>query len=193
MKIRLNVATRPLESHRRFIAGAMLAGAAALVALLFLASSVVSTWRRNRGQRAQIAAYEARLERMSIERQSLAAYFDSPNTKTVIDRAAFLNSLIDQRSFPWTKIFTDLEKVLPDGVSVVSIAPKMEDGRVNVSLVVSADSDKTKIEFLEALQSSPAFSQVQVNSETRTQQSGGQDHVDVDLEAVYSGGGSGGQ
>jgi type IV pilus assembly protein PilN len=193
MKIRLNVATRPLESHRRFIAGAMLAGGAALVALLFLASSVVSTWRRNRGQRAQIAAYEARLERMSIERQSLAAYFDSPNTKTVIDRAAFLNSLIDQRSFPWTKIFTDLEKVLPDGVSVVSIAPKMEDGRVNVSLVVSADSDKSKIEFLEALQSSPAFSQVQVNSETRTQQSGGQDQVDVDLEAVYSGGGSGGQ
>jgi Tfp pilus assembly protein PilN len=193
MKIRLNVATRPLESHRRFIASATLAGAAGLVALLFLALSVFSTWRRNRGQREQIAAYEAQLERMSVERQTLAAYFDSPNTKTVIDRAAFLNSLIDQRSFPWTKIFTDLEKVLPAGVRVVSIAPKMEHGRVDVSLVVGADSDKSKIAFLESLQSSPAFSQVQVNSETQTGQSSGQDQVDVDLQAVYSGGEGGGQ
>lgn len=191
MKIRLNVATRPLESHRRFVAGAVLAGAAGILALVLLSSSVLVTWRHNSGQRAQIAAYQSQLAQMEVERNSLAAFFSSPKTKTVVDRAAFLNSLIDQRSFPWTNIFTDLEKVLPAGVRVRSIAPKMQKGRVNVKLVVGATSDKSKVAFLQALQASPAFSHVQVDSETRAKQTGSKDQVDVDLEAVYSGTGVG--
>jgi Tfp pilus assembly protein PilN len=193
MKIRLNVATRPLESHRRFIAGAALAGAVGIAALLLLSLSVFASWRQNRGQRAQISDYEARLGRMQVQRQDLAAYFGSEKTKTVMDRAAFLNSLIDQRSFPWTKIFTDLEKVLPAGVRVVSIAPKMQNGKVDVTLVVGANSDTSKIAFLRALESSPAFSQVRVNSETRAKQAAAQDQVDVQLETIYSGAGLGAQ
>ncbi|HVB32878.1 MAG TPA: hypothetical protein VNJ52_00690 [Patescibacteria group bacterium] len=190
MKIRLNVATRPLESHRRFIAGAVVAGAAGVLALLLLSSSVIAIWRHNRGQRAQIAGYRARLVRMQSEREELAMYFGSQKTKVVVGRAEFLNSLIDQRSFPWTKIFTNLEKVLPAGVRVVSIAPKMQKGRVDVNLVVGADGDKSKIAFLQALQASPVFSQVQVNSETRAKRAGSQDQVVVELEAVYSGAGT---
>jgi Tfp pilus assembly protein PilN len=187
MKVRLNVATQPLESHRRFLAGATVLGVAGLVALLLLSTSVYHTWRQNRGERATIDHYQSQLEAMSAERQQLAAFFDSSKTKTVMDRAAFLNSLIDQRSFPWTKIFTDLEKVLPPGVRVVSIAPKMENGQVDVKLVVGAANDKSKLDFLNALQSSQAFSQIRVNSETRSTESGGSDQVDVDLDAVYSG------
>lgn len=187
MKIRLNVATRPLESHRRFAAGAALAGALGLAALVLLSSSVFVTWRENSGRRQQIAGYEAQLGQMQAERAGLASYFGSENTKTVMDRAAFLNTLIDQRSFPWTKMFTDLEKVLPAGVRVVSIAPKMKGGLVNVNLVVGANSDKSKVAFLQALQASPAFSQIEVRSETRARQGAAQDQVNVQLEAVYSG------
>ncbi|MDE3136458.1 MAG: hypothetical protein KGL59_07780, partial [Acidobacteriota bacterium] len=43
------------------------------------------------------------------------------------------------------------------------------------------------IEFLDALQSSPAFSHIRVNSESRAAENGGPDQVDVDLDAVYSG------
>jgi Tfp pilus assembly protein PilN len=186
MKVRLNVATQPLESHRRFIAGATALGAVGLLLLVLLSTSVFHTWRQNRGERATIDHYQSQLAAMSGERQELAAFFNSSKTKTVMDRAAFLNSLIDQRSFPWTKIFTDLEKVLPPGVRVVSIAPKMHSGQVDVKLVVGATSDKSKIDFLDALQSSPAFSQVRVNSETRATGEG-TDQVDVDLDAVYSG------
>ena len=83
--------------------------------------------------------------------------------------------------------FTDLEKVLPSGVRVVSIEPKMENGQVDVKLVVGAADDKSKIGFLEALQASPAFSQIRVNAETRATGDEGTDRVDVDLDAVYSG------
>jgi Tfp pilus assembly protein PilN len=187
MKIRLNVATRPLQGHRRFVAEAAVAGALGLGALLVLSVGVYHTWRQNRGERAQISHYQAHLRQLHAERVQLAAFFQSPKTKTVMDRAAFLNSLIDQRSFPWTKIFTDLEKVLPAGVRVVSIAPKMQNGQVDVKLVVGAMSDKSKIAFLQALQSSSAFSQIRVNAETRASQTTGTDVVEVELEALYSG------
>lgn len=187
MKIRLNVATRPLETHRRFLAEAAVAGGAGLILLLALSTSVFEAWRQDRGQREQIARYQSELVRIGAERQQLAAYFNSPHTRTVMDRAAFLNSLIDQRSFPWTKIFTDLEKVLPPGVRVVSIAPKMEKGQVEVKLVVGAASDKSKVDFLKALQASPAFSQVEVTSETRAMGTGTPDEVEVELNALYSG------
>jgi Tfp pilus assembly protein PilN len=193
MKIRLNVATQPLESHRRFLAGSALVGALGLLLLVVLSLSVLATWRHNSGERAQIAGYEDQLIQLRAERQGLASFFDSPKTKTVMDRAAFLNSLIDQRSFPWTKMFTDLEKVLPAGVRVLSIAPKMADGSVDVKLVVGAMSDKSKIAFLERLQKSPAFSNIRVRAETPKKDPGGKDQVDVQLEAVYSGAGSSAQ
>jgi Tfp pilus assembly protein PilN len=187
MRIRLNVATRPLEGHRRFLVEAAAAGVLGLLALLVLSTGVYRTWRQNRGERAEIARYDSQLRQLRSERGQLAAFFQAPNTRTVMDRAAFLNSLIDQRSFPWTKIFTDLEKVLPAGVRVVSIAPEMKDGQVDVKLEIGAVSDKSKIAFLEALQSSNAFSEVRVNAERRANQTGGPDVVNLQLEALYSG------
>lgn len=187
MKIRLNVATQPFESHRRFLAGAAIAGALGLLALVLLSGSVIATWRHNSGERERIAAYEAQLSAMRGRRQMLASFFSNPKTKTVVDRATFLNSLIDQRSFPWTKIFLDLEKVLPEGVRVLSIAPKMENGRVDVKLVIGALDDRSKLAFLDQLQKSPAFSDVRVNAETPKTTSSGKNEEDVQLEAIYSG------
>lgn len=187
MKIRLNVATQPLESHRRFVAGAAGLGLVGLVALVVLSISVARAWRENRGQRAEVSGYRSQLAQLDGQRQQLAVFFDSPQTKTVVDRATFLNSLIDQRSFPWTKIFTDLEKVLPTGVRVMSIAPEMRNGEVDVKLAVGATNSASANAFLKALQASPAFSQMRVRDETRTQGTDQQDQLQIQLDAVYSG------
>ncbi len=187
MKIRLNVATQPFESHRRFLAGSVALGVVGLVALVVLSTSVARAWRENRGQRAEISGYRAQLAQLATQRQELASFFGSPQTKTVVDRATFLNSLIDQRTFPWTKIFTDLEKVLPTGVRVVSIAPQMRKGEVDVKLAVGATSTASANAFLKALQVSPAFSQMRVSDETRAQGADQQDKLLIQLDAVYSG------
>lgn len=186
MKVRLNLATVPLESHRRFLVGAVLAGTVGLAGLLWFSYDVARTWRANRAERAEIARYQERLERMSEERQQLAGFFAAPKTREVMDRAAFINSLIDQRSFPWTKIFTDLEQALPPGVRVISIAPKMEKGQVELELVIGAVSDAAKLQFLDALERLPDFSSIQVRAERRTTRPGEADQVELELVAVYS-------
>ncbi len=78
-------------------------------------------------------------------------YFRSPEAQQILDRAAFLNSLISERSFPWTKIFMDLENTLPAGVRVVNIAPTLKNGKAVVQITVGAANDESKIKFLEAV------------------------------------------
>ncbi|MDA8017828.1 MAG: hypothetical protein MPN21_10315 [Thermoanaerobaculia bacterium] len=41
-------------------------------------------------------------------------------------RAVFLNDLIDQRTFPWSRLFDDLEDALHDDVYLSLVAPKVE-------------------------------------------------------------------
>lgn len=187
MKIRLNVATRPLEGHRRFVAGAAIAAAVGVGALLLLSTSVYRTWLENRGERAEIAGYQQELASLRREQVQLSSFFDSPQTKTVVDRAAFLNSLIDERSFPWTKIFVDLEKALPPGVRVISIAPKMDGGQVDVKLEVGATGDKSLNDFLSALQTSTVFTNLQVIAVTPATQTGSTDVKEAQLDVIYAG------
>jgi hypothetical protein len=81
-------------------------------------------------------------------------------------------------------MFMDLEKVMPVGVHVVTIAPKLVKGQMAVRLVVAATTDESKLKFLRAIEASPAFSDVQLLSEHGTQNSG--DQAMLELNAIYS-------
>lgn len=185
MRPRLNLANAPLQNNRRFTVGAGLLGVAALIALLVLSFSAYRSWRANRDLRTQIAAYQAQIRESQRQQRALGAFFDQPQQKQAMDRAAFLNSLIAQRSFPWTKIFMDLEEILPVGVRVVSITPKMQNGRIEVRLVIGATGDDEKVKFLKTIQESKVFSNVQVTQENHPSQAS-QDRVILDLTAWYS-------
>ncbi len=185
MRPRLNLATAPLENQRRFLAAALAIGLPALMLFAFLGVAVASDWRATRARRAEIARLETDIKHFQKERAALSKFFESPETRRVMERAAFLNALIDQRSFPWTKIFIDLERELPIGVRVVSLAPHMVSGHVELKMVVGAQNDKGKLEFLKTLESSPEFTKLLVVSEQRPAHSEEGDQVLVELVAQY--------
>lgn len=185
MKIRLNLSTVPLESYRQFALGAALVGTVGLVALGGLSWHAYSVWRADRTLRADITQLEKRMDQLRRDRRDLEIYFNQPEIHKVRDRSAFLNGLIEQRSFPWTKIFMDLERTLPEGVRVVSISPKMNEGRVELKLVVGATSDESKLKFLRALEESKEFSRVQLQA-TRPSRPGEADKVLLELVAWYA-------
>ncbi len=185
MKVRLNLATAPLENQRRFVLGAVLAGGLALGLLVVLSLQTYRNWRASRDLRAEVSRLQSELRDFRARSKELEDFFDTPGARRVMDRAGFFNNLIEQRSFPWTKIFMDLEHRLPRGVRVVSIAPSLESGRVEVKLVVGASSDENKILFLKALEDSPEFSRVQVLSESRATLPSETDKVLVEVVAWY--------
>jgi len=186
MKVRLNLSTTPPENKRPFLAGAVVVGTVGVLALAILSHAAYESWRANRMLRADMARLEDQIQADSAKRQALETYFRSPAAQKVLDRSAFLNSLIGARSFPWTKIFMDLEQTLPSGVRVVSISPHLVNGRAEVELQVGAASDDSEIGFLKAMENSTVFSGMVVKDEKHRDRSGSQDRIVVDLTVWYS-------
>ena len=186
MKVRLNLSTSPLESNRRFALGATVVGTIAVVALLVLSYRTYSVWRSDKVLRAQQDALELQIGRLQQQRQVLSQFFENPDTVQRRQRAAYLNSLIQQRAFPWIKIFMDLERILPEGVRVVSIEPKLAGDTVQLTFLVGAMSDESKLKFLKVLEGSPEFSHIELMSETRPNRADQPDRVLLSLQAQYS-------
>ncbi len=192
MKARLNLSTTPLVSNRRFSVGSAAIGFFALLAMLLLATYAYKAWRADREFRVRQQQLDSDIARLQSHRDELDAYFNRPETVKRRELASYLNGLIEQRSFPWTKVFMDLEQSLPAGVHVVSIEPKLVGDEVQLALVVGATSDEAKLKFLQTIESSPVFSRLQVLSETRgtrnqpNQGDQGSDEVRVSLTTWYS-------
>jgi Tfp pilus assembly protein PilN len=185
MKIRLNLATAPSPNQRRFLVGTGLLGTLGVVGLVLLSWQTYTGWHRDRDHRARMAQLNAQMAQLAVERRALEEFFVQSGTLQVRDRAAFLNALIEQRSFPWTKIFMDLEHLLPEGVHVVSIAPRMVGERVEVKLVVGAASDESKLQFLRALEGAREFSRIQLLSEVHPTGAADVDKVRLELITWY--------
>ncbi|MGA8366838.1 MAG: hypothetical protein ACLQMT_04820 [Candidatus Acidiferrales bacterium] len=186
MKLRLNLSTTPPENKRPFLAGSVLLGTLGVLALMVLSHAAFESWRSSRMLRAEIARLQDQIQADSAKRQELETYFRSPAAQQVLDRSAFLNSLIDARSFPWTKIFMDLEQTLPAGVRVVSISPHLVNGRAEVELQVGAASDDSEVLFLKAMENSPVFSGMVVKNEKHQDRSTTPDKIVVNLTVWYS-------
>ncbi len=186
MKVRLNLATSPLESNRRFAVASTMLGLFALAALAGLSARAYSIWRSDKEFRTRQDALELQIAKLQQQRQGLGAFFDNSETVQRRQRAAYLNSLIQQRAFPWIKIFMDLEQILPEGVRVVSIEPKLEGDNVQLHVQIGAVNDESKLKFLKALEHSAEFSHIQLLSETRPARVEQTDRVVLQIEAQYS-------
>jgi Tfp pilus assembly protein PilN len=191
MRINLNLSTTPLENHRRFVTTAGVIGLAAIIALGVLAEKSYSTWRANRAVRADITRIQTDIRGLEIQQKLLTENFETPEAKQVLDRSAFLNSLIEERTFPWPKVFEDLEHTLPGGVRIVTISPRLEGGRAQVKLTFAATDDVAKVKFIRALEASKAFSEIHIEDEKYSDAKQGQsadtsDRIIVTLQAWYS-------
>jgi len=182
MQVRLNIATKPLESHRRFLVGAGLLAVLGGVIFLALGWHVYSTLRAQEALRHKEEENNNRAALLQRRRKELDDFFAKTENARLKERASFVNGIIDERSFDWTQMFMDLEKLVPVGVHVVTIQPQLEKGHMFVRLTVAATSDESKIKFLHAMENSPAFSNVELLSVHSTQSSAEQA---LELHAIY--------
>jgi hypothetical protein len=185
MKIRLNMATNPLASDRRFLVGSSIVGVVGVLAMAVLAWHAFSMWQADTSYRRQQVQINADMARLRQEHDALEIYFNRPDTVQRRGLASFFNGLIAQRAFPWTKIFMDLEKNLPTGARVVSVEPTMVSDHVELRLTVEASNDAAKLEFLKDLEKAPEFSQIQLLSERRSDQPG-ETPITLSVVANYS-------
>lgn len=186
MKVRLNLATKPLETHRRFLTAA--GGTALVAALIFFALGwhVYSVRKANSDYRAREQAIRERLSELDGQRKQLRSFFDQPDNAKLHDRAVFINSFLDERSFNWTQMFMDLEHILPAGVRIVSIEPQQNKGRIEVKFRVGSTSEEAKLKFLRALEGSHQFTHIELAKDSKTINGSTGDPEVLELSAEYS-------
>ncbi len=186
MRARLNLATKPVESHRRFLVGTSVSigvGAAVFLVLGWHVYSIRAAAKTVRERTQQIRQEFAKAD---AQQKELERYFAQKNIASVHDRAAFINGVIVARSFNWTQMFMDLERILPAGARVINIEPKQVSGHVEVKLTFGATSDEVKLQFMHALQTSRQFSDLQEIREGVPTSPGGDQRV-VQITVFYSG------
>jgi type IV pilus assembly protein PilN len=170
MRISVNLATRPFVELRPLFARLRLA----IVALVALAIGLgfwlhVLNGRASVSQ-AQMDALKAKTQQFQQERQANEARMRQPQNMAVLERSQFLNDLFERKSFSWTAVMMDLERVLPTGVQVTSIEPIItKEGDVNIRLRVSGDRDRAVL-LVRNLETSQRFVAPRLVSEAAQKQ-----------------------
>ena len=157
MRISLNLATRPFVELRPLFARLRLATGLLLALAIGLGFLLHSLNAKAKVAQAQMDALKAKTMQFQQERQSNEARMRQPQNMAVLERSQFLNALFARKSFSWTAVMMDLEKVLPAGVQVTSIEPAItKEGDVNIRLRVSGDRDRA-VQLVRNLETSQRF------------------------------------
>lgn len=184
MYVRLNLATNPLLSHRRFLAGSAAVGVLGLLTLVGLGWQAYNLRKAEEDLRARSSKIEKEMATVSQERETLERYFAQQEAAGFQDNAKFVVAVLQARSINWTQMFMDLEKTLPPGVRVVHIQPKLEKGIVTVHFVVGATNQEAKLKLLKSFENSSSFSHVELLSDRATNQPGA-DPLTIEFVAEY--------
>jgi type IV pilus assembly protein PilN len=165
VNISVNLASEPFRRTRAMLvaSGAVAVLLAGLLALLITLSVA------EKGQAAEvrqnIARLESQLRTLSDEQSKLEAVLRKPENAEVLDRSLFLNSLLYAKAISWTRLFDDLEKVLPYNVRLIQIRPQVNSqNQISLEMVVGADSSEPVIQMLTRLERSPQFGETLIHN-----------------------------
>jgi type IV pilus assembly protein PilN len=185
MRIDINLASRPYEDSSSV--WVRWGGAMAILGLItiVLLYSVVAGWITARKDRILIAERQQQIAERDQEKARAEAILNLPENRTTRDRSQFLNDLFRRKAFSWTKVFEDLERVMPARLHVVSIQPAMADNELEIKLVVAGESRERALELVRKMESSQHFHQTQIEQESSQAGQTAGDNVQFDITAVY--------
>jgi type IV pilus assembly protein PilN len=173
MRISLNLATRPFVELRPLFARLRLTMAVLAVTAIGLGIGLHYLNQREQAAQARMDGLKAQTLAFQTERQTNERRMSQPQNCAVLDRSKFLNTLFAQKSFSWTSVMMDLERVLPAGVQVTSIDPAITpDGAVNIRIRVSGQRDR-EVDLIRNLERSQRFLTPRLVTETAQSQQPG--------------------
>jgi type IV pilus assembly protein PilN len=173
MRISINLATRPFVELRPLFARLRLAMAGLAVLAVALGVWLHFLNKKAQVEQAYMDSLKAQTTALQNERQKNEARMREPQNYAVLQRSKFLNTLFATKSFSWTSVMMDLERVLPPGVQVTSIEPVITgEHDVSIHMRVSGDRDRT-VDLIRNLERSQRFLVPRpINETAQTQEHG---------------------
>jgi type IV pilus assembly protein PilN len=168
MRLDINLATRPYEDAREFWTRWGLGVGLLAVLTVFLLGWTVKAWTEAGRDRQDIARLEAEIAERDSERAKAQAFLDLASNRSTRDQSQFLNGLIQRKAFSWTRVFEDLEQVMPPNLHVVSLRPELSDeNQMKLEMKVVGDSRSAAIELVHRMEGSKHFRDAQLLTEAQ--------------------------
>jgi type IV pilus assembly protein PilN len=173
MRTKINLASQPYEDAREYLArwGSLLALLALVtVALVWF---TVHSVRRSSAINRQLSQMRSNIGVLDNEKTVAERMLALPQNRGTIDKAEYLNAIFARKAFSWTTVFSDMEKIMPSGLHVLSITPALDDqNQLQVHILVGGESRDRALELIRNLEKTPRFRDVALRSDTMDVSSG---------------------
>ncbi len=165
MRVPLNLAREPFRRDRPVLIASVAGCVLLAVSLIVLTSIAISQRSQSQQTRATLDRVNAQLARMRAEQVRLDAQMRQPANAVVLDRSILINDIIQRKSISWTRIFADLETVLPPNVRITVIRPQVNaKDALSLDMTVESESPEQVIGFITKLEGSEVFGSTEVST-----------------------------
>jgi type IV pilus assembly protein PilN len=194
MRININLATQPYEDAKLYLArwGSMVVFLFVVtIALLWF---TVHSVRQSSDINHKIAQMQGNIDTLDREKTVAERMLALPQNRGTVDKSAYLNSMFARKAFSWTTVFSDMEKLMPPGLRVLSITPALDaQNQLQVHILVGGQSRDRAIELVRNLEKTPNFRDVTLRSDIMNVQINGvplssseeHDPIKFDIQAQY--------
>ncbi len=159
IRVPINLASEPFQARR---AQLVALSAACILLLTVLGGQALMAWNDRRQaahERAEIARLNAQLAATGQKQAHLESTLRQTGNAVVFEQSLFLNQLIARKAISWTRLFADLEEVLPYNVRLIAVRLPQIDARnrVLLDMIVGANDPGPVLDLLRRLEVSPRF------------------------------------
>ena len=182
MRLDINLATRPYEDAREFWSRwGTGVGLLALLTLILL-GLVIRGWVNAGRDRQAIAQLQHQIAERDSERAGAQAVLELAANRSTRDQSQFLNGLIRRKGFSWTRVFEELERVMPNDLHAVSLKPELnEQNQVELEMKVACQNRAAAVELVHRMEGSKHFQGSRLVQESQGDTAG----VAATVSAIY--------
>jgi Tfp pilus assembly protein PilN len=158
MRLNINLASQKYADARRFYMGWGAAVAALVLLTIFLGIRARITYTDSQQSGRHIAELREQIRILERQKADAEALLNQPANHDVREQSSFWNDFFEQKSFSWTELFTDLEKIMPGRAFVVSVAPSpTSDHRLKLKMAIAGEKTDDANELIKKMERSERF------------------------------------
>ena len=184
-RYQLNLATRPLPNYRR--TNLLLIAILALILVFSLWQVLGFLDYTERVAELRGTELEVRVDWQYLGGRvdELQERLNPPAVLAQMEEIQFLNQVVERKSFSWSKLLSVIEDVIPRGVYLTALEPRIDDlGQIRIELEARGRSVADISTFIAGLEQTPVFKDVAVSVEER-QFEQGVEEISILMNAEY--------
>ena len=148
------------------LVGSAVVGVLLCISLIALIGLVITDRQSVAESRHVIAQVQKQMTKINMEQAQIDAAMRQPQNASLLYRSELYNTLIRRKAISWTRIFSDLETVLPYNVRIVSIRPQLNSkNELSLDMVIAAEAPEPAIGFIVKLEGSDLFGDITQTSQ----------------------------